>query len=231
MNKVLDDILLSDNVVEEFHKNYENEEFKNWLLSVVPEVEDCKNLQQDNPWHLYNCLDHILHSVESMNKQTKGMDESTRKKLAYTMFLHDIGKPECYTRRYAKAYGREVDSFFNHNLASVKIAGRVLPAFGFNKKEQEELKLLIHEHDIFMFITVKEDGNKYHKVLTPELIRGLVKDYSRVGDGVEVLKKLIMVGGADSSAQNPELTAPSFELHDAMSNLVEELYGNKESGR
>ena len=50
------------------------------------------------------------------------------------MFLHDIGKPECHIRRYSKLYKREVDSFFNHNIAGVKIAARVLREFGFDEK-------------------------------------------------------------------------------------------------
>ena len=109
MIKVLDSILLNDNVVQEFYKHYKETGFHKWLLNLLPEVEACRNLKQDNPWHIYNCLDHILHSVEQMNNQTKGLNHEERRMLAYTMFLHDMGKPECYLRRYSKLYKREVD--------------------------------------------------------------------------------------------------------------------------
>ena len=119
MQKVLDEILLSSNVVERFYENYKIPKFKNWLVSILPEIEDCNKTNQDNPWHVYNVLEHILHSVEEMNKQTKTEEYKIRRMLAYTMLLHDIGKPECKIRRYSKLYKREVDSFFNHNLASI----------------------------------------------------------------------------------------------------------------
>ena len=228
MLKILDSILLSSNVVEEFYKYYNKSDFKKWLLSILPEVENCKNLKQDNPWHIYNCLDHILHSVQNINMQTKDLDASVRKRLAYVMFLHDIGKPECYLRRYSKQYGREVDSFFNHNKASVKIADRVLALFGFDKKEQEIIKLLIEEHDIFMFIRLNDDGNKYHKVLTTELIEDHVEKYDKFGDGEQLLSQLIMVGRADSLSQNPRMTSDTLTLHDKMNEILVSKNNNVE---
>ena len=77
MLEILDNILLSDDVTNEFYKNYDNKDFKTWILSILPEIEDCKNQQQDNPWHIYSVLNHILHSVEEMNKQTKNMPLKT----------------------------------------------------------------------------------------------------------------------------------------------------------
>ncbi len=220
MLETLDKVLLSDNVVEDFYTQYADQDFKNWLVGILPEVEDCKNMEQDNPWHIYGCLDHILHSVEMINSQTKDLDDKTRRQLAYTMFLHDIGKPECKLRRYSKLYGREIDSFFNHNKASTKVADRVLGQFGFDQQEQAKIKHLVHEHDIFMFITMNPDGNKYHKPLTYGLIDELVDDCSSVGDGREVLGQLIMVGRADNLAQNPEMTANSLKMLDKMQSML-----------
>lgn len=220
MLNVLNDILLSDNVVENFYKNYNNEEFKKWLLNILPEVEDCKNLNQDNPWHIYNCLDHILHSVEEMNKQTISLNQDTRKILAYTMFLHDIGKPQCHIRRYSKLYKREVDSFFNHNKASVKIADRVLKDFGFNEQQSEEIKALVEDHDIFMFITLKNDNNQHHKVLSPKVMQEQVEKLNQVGNGHQLMQYLIMVGKSDNRAQNPELTPQSLKMLDVMEEML-----------
>jgi len=228
MIKVLDEILLSDNVVENFHKNYEDVNFKNWIVSVLPEVENCKNQKQDNPWHIYNCLDHILHSVEEMNKQTIGLDFNTRRMLAYTMFLHDIGKPESYVRRYSKLYKREVDSFFNHNIAGVKIAVRVLDNFNFNNLDTDIIKELIDKHDIFMFITLTDDGNKFHHVLTNEYLNEVITDLDKVYDGKTLFKYLIMVGRSDNKAQNPKMTKDSLRLLDVMDSMVNEQTAKKD---
>ena len=228
MLKILDNILLSDNVVESFYKHYENAEFKNWLLSILPEVEDCKNLKQDNPWHVYNCLDHILHSIEEINKQTKGLDLEVRRILAYTMFLHDIGKPESFIRRYSKLYKKEVDSFFNHNVAGVKIAERVLQNFGFNKQDSCIIKKLIDKHDIFMFITLTDDGNKFHKVLTKEYLGEIINDLNKIYNGTTLMKYLIMVGRADNKAQNPKMTKESLHLLDVMDEMLKEQIAKNE---
>ena len=75
--------------VSEYYQNYQPNSLKSWLNDVLPEIEDCQNLQQDNPWHIYNCLDHILHSVENINNLTQGKSQEDRRLLAYVMFLHD----------------------------------------------------------------------------------------------------------------------------------------------
>ena len=223
MRILLDRILLSDRANEEFDINYKNLQFKNWLLELLPEVEKCKNLKQDNPWHIYPCLEHILHSVEEMNKQTQTLKPENRRLLAYTMFLHDIGKPDCVIRRFSKQYNREVDSFFNHNKAGVRIAKRVLKDLGFSKQEENLILSFIDKHDMFMFITLEDDGNKFHKVLTNELIKEEVEEFNKFGNGAELFKYLIMVGRSDNLAQNPELTGESLQLLNTMENMLQNL--------
>ena len=222
LNK-LNNILLSENVVENFHNNYNDKTFKFWLNSILPEIENCKNLKQDNPWHIYNCLDHILHSVEEINKQTTSLDDNTKRLLSYTMFLHDIGKPECYIRRYSKLYGREIDSFFNHNKAGVRIADRVLSSFGFNNNDSEIIKKLIDMHDIFMFVTLEQDGNPHHQVLTNKYIDTQIEELNSVGNGEKLLKYLIMIGRADNLAQNPVMTGDSLHLLDVFDSMLDNV--------
>ena len=161
--------------------------------------------------------------LKEINKQTKGLDYSIRRILAYTMFLHDIGKPNCLISRYSKLYKREIDSFFNHNMAGVKIANRVLDKLNFNKKEQSLIKMFIKEHDMFMFITLENDGNPYHKVLTPNLIKDKVEELNKIGNGKMLLKFLIFIGRADNKSQNPQLTKKSLKLLDKMEIMLESL--------
>ena len=220
MQNLLDKIVLSNNVVEEFYKYYQKPLFKNWLDGILPEIPRCKEVKQDNPWHIYDCLDHLLHSVEEMNKQTKNYDYDTRKMLAYTMLLHDIGKPDCVLRRFSKEFNREIESFFHHSTASVKIADRALPALGFNSATAEKIKALVAGHDIFMFITLEDDHNPWHHVLTPAYLQEEIDKLEKAGDGKTLMKQLIMVGRADSRSQNPKLTGPSLNLLDIMDNML-----------
>jgi len=222
MLTVLDNILLSNEVVKNFHTEYDKPEFKNWLITLLPEIEDCANTDQDNPWHIYNVLDHILHSIEEMNKQTKDFDLSTRRMLAYTMLMHDIGKPKCKIRRYSKKYGRVADSFFNHNLAGVEIADRVLGDFNFDDLEREIIKTLIKEHDVFMFIRLEDNNNPYHHTLTQDYIRELISNLDKTFDGYTMMKYLLLVGRSDNLAQNPEMTSDSLHLLNVMTEMLQD---------
>ena len=231
MLKMLDEILLSDNVVEKFYQAYADNDFHCWLNSFLPEAEDCSNTQQDNPWHLYDCLKHILYSVEEINKQTKGKSESLRRLLAYVMFLHDLGKPQCKIRRFSNVYGREVDSFFNHNVASTEIAKRALPFLNFSEIEGKKMLLLVYEHDIFMSISLTNDGNPYHQVLSKALLQEKVKmlqegmgmEKESMQDGIELMQCLFMIARADNLAQNPELTGESLKKIDGIESVFNQI--------
>jgi tRNA nucleotidyltransferase (CCA-adding enzyme) len=220
----LNKILLSENVVSEFHNKYAEDSFKSWLLSIIPEIEECKNQQQDNPWHIYNCLDHILHSIEEMNKLSKHLDEHTRLILSFVMFLHDTGKPECHVRRFRKNYGREVDGFFNHQIASHKIAKRVLSKFGFDENDSKIISKLVLKHDMFMLLTLDpQNKNQYKKLLTPRVLEDEIEKLNEVGNGLQLMEYLIMVGRSDTLAQNPKMTKKSLELNFKMKEMLENL--------
>lgn len=219
----LDNALLSANAYKEFYNLYKEEEFRYWILSILPEVEDCNNQKQDNPWHIYGVLEHILHSVEEINKQTTSLPDLDRRMLAYIMFYHDIGKPASHVRRYGKSYGREIDSFFNHNKKSAEIARRTLNKFGFNNEEILIMEKLINKHDIFMFIKEKYTPNPYWRVLNEELLKEEIADLNKVGDGKKLLGYLIKVGRADSKAQNPSMTKEPLHLLDSMDKMLTSL--------
>jgi len=224
MLQELDLILTSENVVSAFTTKYKNDlNFKNWLLQILPEVEDCKNQKQDTPWHIYDCLTHILYTVENINKQTTELEFSQRRMLAYCMFLHDVGKPAKHIRRLSKQFNREVDSFFDHNLKSAEIAKRVLPQFNFTVKEINIMEKLILKHDIFMFIALNKTNNPHHRILSKELVVQEVQELNSVGDGKTLLKYLILMGRADNLSQNLNLTKNSLKMLEKMEKMLQKL--------
>lgn len=220
--ETLHKILLSDKFCENFYAEYKNNrEFRLWLNKILPEIVDCK-MEQNNPWHIYNVLNHILHSVEEMNKLSAGYDEKSRLNLAMTMFLHDIGKPSCHIKRMKN--GKMIDSFFNHGIVSTKIAERVLPQFGFSKCDTGLISALIYKHDIFMFIDEKQTNNSHHRPLSQKLMKEEINFFEKKGmNGVECMKKLLLVGRADSLAQNPEMTKNALRLLNAMTALLKSM--------
>lgn len=218
----LDSILLSDNVYENFYTAWqEDKNFNDYINSVLPEIADCEKQVQRNPWHKYNVLGHILHSVDAMNKQTKDMDPLTRRRLAYTMLLHDIGKPKHHIERMKD--GETIDSFFNHNVGSEKVARRVLPTLGFDDNETNIICKLVYKHDIFMFIRDFPTDNPHWRTLNTKLIQDEINDLETYGNGKELLLQLIMIGRADNLAQNELMTKNSLELLNKMQNMTENM--------
>ena len=223
-HEYLTNILLDDNVVRTFHFEYEsNKDFKDYLLNKLPQIEDCVHLKQDNPWHIYNCFDHILHSIEEINKLSKGLSNKERELLAYTMLLHDIGKPQCHLRRYSKLYGREIDSFFGHAKVGKELALKECPSLGFSEQETKEIAMLVEYHDCFINLVTEPDENKYHILLNKDYIIGLMRLFDEVGESKKLIKYLAMVGRADSMAQNPALTGASFKVLDFFDKLLSEM--------
>jgi len=159
-----------------------------------------------------------LHSVEEMNKQTEGMPLNERRILAYTMLMHDIGKPAKHITR--EKNGEMIDSFFDHNIESEVVARRVLPKLNFSEDEINIIAKLVYKHDIFMFIKDKPTRNPHWKVLTPALIEHEIAELSQVGDGEKLMKWLVMVGRSDNLAQNEKLTGEALALLDKIDNIL-----------
>ena len=213
MLKIFDEIIMSTQAVDKFYSEYnENSDFKRWIIKEIPELICCENQSQNNPWHKYNVLGHILHSIEEMNKQTIGMLKAERRILAYTMLMHDIGKPATHIVRNKD--GKMIDSFFNHNIKSEEIAKHILSNFNFTKEEIEIIAKLVYKHDIFMFIKEYPTKNPYWKQISHKLLSEEIADLSEVGDGEKLMRWLVMVGRSDSLAQNEKMTGEALALLD-----------------
>ena len=223
----LDEILLGDSAKDKFNKAYKDKAFRSWICSVLPEVDACYKMKQNNPWHIYGVLDHILASVDEMNKRTGDMPYADRRMLAYTMFFHDIGKPKCHLTRMKN--GKLIDSFFNHNKESRRVAERSLGRFGFNQEDSRVISKLVEDHDIFMFLTIDKTNNPYKKQVTREVVQGEIDALNEVGDGKKLIGWLCLVGESDNGAQNPEMTADSIKLVDYYSQVSDEIIGEMDS--
>jgi len=220
--RLLDSVVLSNNAVEDFYTMYnDNTEFRVWLDRFIPEVKKCEAQQQNNPWHKYNVLGHILHSVEYMNRATAELPAADRRMLAYTMFFHDIGKPDSHIVRKKK--GRMIDSFFNHNIRGCEIIAPILPQLGFDDSESAIISKLVYKHDLFMYVTENKNNNPYKKLLTPELVKSEISDLNTVGDGSKLLRYLVMIGRSDNLAQNEKMTADSLHLLDAFDSVLDNI--------
>ena len=221
----LDNILLSYKAAADFFQAYEKKGFKSWINKLCPEIDKCVNQQQIHPYHIYDVMTHLLVSVEAMNSQTLGMDLNIRRMLAYVMFLHDIGKPECHRRTMKD--GQVRDSFQGHQVVSARIASKILPKLNFTDSEVKIMTELIYKHDIFMFIKLFKTNNPYWRQLSPDVIKSEISELNEVGDGMTLMKYLIMIGRSDKLAQNPEMTADSTKLLNRMEKMLKDIEKEK----
>lgn len=77
------------------------------IFKMIPELEKCKNFDQNNPYHIYDVYEHILHVVD-------GVPQNIYVRLA--AFFHDIGKPYTYFKDDSG-----IGHFYGHFLKSNKI--------------------------------------------------------------------------------------------------------------
>lgn len=220
----LSELLLLDDAGGAFTTEYNLDiNFKDEINKYIPEVVYCYNQKQRGVWHIYNVMGHILHSVEEMNKLTAELAENERKLLAFTMFFHDLGKPEYH--KVKRKNGKLCDSFFGHNIGSEKIAKRVLRHLKFNKSEQKIILTLVREHDLFLKFS-DEPKEDWQVKPTVEYLKEYIKSLNKFGDGKKIFEYLILVGIADNKAQNPKMTKDSLEMIERIASTAKEIQVN-----
>lgn len=106
--------------------------YKEVIGVVIPELKPAFDCVQNNPWHIYNVYDHIIHAVDAAPK-----DEIIR----LTMLLHDIGKPSVKTTDE-----KGIDHFKFHAPVGADIAKKVLKRFKVSNEVYDKVITLIRYH-------------------------------------------------------------------------------------
>jgi len=112
------------------------------LRHIIPEFLDCMVTEQDNPYHIYNVGEHILHSMQSIEPTLH---------LRLSMLLHDIAKPKQKTIDQ-----KGVGHFYGHQEASSEMANTILKRLRYDKDTIDKVSQLVLFHDERI-----NDGEKY----------------------------------------------------------------------
>ena len=121
----LEKILLEDNIIESINKN------KQFLLTIIPELNDIIGFEHKHPHHH---LDVWNHTLLSLDYSCNDFD------LRLCLLLHDIGKPHSYQEG-------NIRHFKGHPNVSSYISKNILDRLGYDKKYIEEICYLIKNHD------------------------------------------------------------------------------------
>lgn len=165
LTKLYTSIFLDDNVAYILTKLSQNRIFYDHFpeLYVTNEYgENVFNCQQNSRFHRYGLFKHILCTIENASNSEGNFDETQKKILKWTMFLHDIGKP------YVKVIAEDgTESFAGHDDKSVELSKDILNRFYFNEEEKELILKLVKYHD--RFINEGEITDDNMKFLASEL--------------------------------------------------------------
>ena len=103
------------------------------LHYILPELELCFSVGQNNPHHIYNVGDHIANAV--------GSEYVPNTTVALAMLLHDIGKPA------TKSTIDGIDHFYSHGEASADLALSVLERLKFGRETIKTVCTLVLYHN------------------------------------------------------------------------------------
>lgn len=109
-------------------------EFREVIAQFIPEICAAFEFEQHNPHHSYDVWEHTLHCVDAVEPEPV---------LRLTMFLHDLGKPLCYSRD-AKGIGH----FYGHAAKSEELAHKILTRLRYDKKTENTVLTLVKNHDL-----------------------------------------------------------------------------------
>ena len=138
----------------------------------LPEILPCVGFDQQNVHHLYDVWQHTAHAVGNAPKDPL---------LRWTLLLHDLGKPECFTVDEAGQ-----GHFYGHDALGAELAADIAQRLRFDKKSAERTELLIARHMRQIEPTDKAVGRVLRQI------------------GEEALRQLLAVKRADASACHPD---------------------------
>ena len=103
------------------------------LELIIPELDECYGVMQNNPYHIYCVGKHIVESVLQIEPVLY---------LRLTMLLHDIGKPKCKTTDE-----ENIDHFYTHAKISSEMAVSILRRLKYDNLTIMKVRDLILYHD------------------------------------------------------------------------------------
>ena len=157
----------------------------------LPEILPCVGFDQRNYHHLYDVWEHTARSVGNAPGDAL---------LRWTMLLHDLGKPACFT-----VDEEGVGHFYGHDELGAQLASEIAVRLRFDKKSASRMELLIARHMRQIEPTEKAVGRVLRQI------------------GEEALRQLLTVKRADASACHPDYAWQTGKLDEVEAVLMQLL--------
>lgn len=192
----------AERIFSEFTKTLCGKNVKNALLfyheiitEIIPEMKPCVGFEQHSKWHLYDVYEHIVRSVEYIRPTAE---------LRFTMFFHDIGKPDCFFTRDGEGH------FYGHPEVSAEKTDKILRRLKAPTAFREEVVFLVKNHDVRLSDSEIKNRKKLNEI------------------GKERFFLLLDVKKADNAAQGTALAEKEGKEIDKIRVIAEKIIENGE---
>lgn len=108
--------------------------FREIAAVFVPEIRPAFGFDQRNPHHAYDVWEHTLRALEAVELEPV---------LRLTMFLHDLGKPACFSLDR-----KGIGHFYGHPQKSAELAGEILARLKYDTRTRKTVALLVARHGL-----------------------------------------------------------------------------------
>jgi tRNA nucleotidyltransferase (CCA-adding enzyme) len=125
-------------------------EYFSVLTIFMPELESLKGFEQNNPHHIFDCLEHTLKVLDNVDANLI---------LRLAALFHDSGKPFTYT-----VDEKNIGHFYGHYKVSFEIASNVLKRLKYSKDITERILNIIYYHDYPLTLSKKSIKKLINKV-------------------------------------------------------------------
>ena len=147
------------------------------ITEIIPEMSPLVGFKQNNPYHCYDVLNHILFSLESAAKNVY---------VRLAVLFHDIAKPECYTETNG------IGHFYGHQRAGSEMAKKILLRLKYDNETVETVTLLILYHDADIKPCMKQIKSWLNKIGEKRLRQLVdVKKADAIGHSADCRQKKI----------------------------------------
>ncbi len=83
--------------------------------------------------------------------------------------------------------------------------------------------MLVLKHDIFMGLRPYPTKSPFLRQLTFKVVKDEISDLDKVGDGLKLIKFMVLIGRSDNKAQNEQMTEESLKLIDNFEHIVNKI--------
>lgn len=163
---------------------------------IFPEFDAMMKTEQNNQYHQYSVGEHVLHAMEAIAPDPV---------LRLTMLLHDSGKAVTGSKDE-----KGVDHFYNHHIASEKIAYDFLKRLRFDNDTIRKVTKLVFVHD-------------HQMEPEPQSVRQALREV-----GEELFPLLLLVKRADISAKSEFRREYKFNKVDKIEAIYKQILADND---